>query len=82
MIYRNDKGRIKSDRISEFLDLPNPVHACSRVEDLALDSSGWLEDRAHVRSRNSGCGCPLLGLLFGFFFLAGCGFSVVCVRAF
>jgi hypothetical protein len=81
MIPRNDRAKVARDQVSNFLDLSEPLPVHSRVEDPALDSSGWLEKRAHVRGGDSGCGNRLLGLFFGFVFLAGCGFSVVCVQA-
>jgi hypothetical protein len=82
MIHKDDKGKVTRGWISDFLDLPAPLRAGSRAEELALLSGGWREERARMRRRDSGCGCAFLGLFFGLFFLAGCGFLVVCARGF
>src|SRR5262249_41166587 len=70
------KGKKTRGRTSDFLDLPAPLRASGRAEELALLSDGWREERARMRRWDSGCGYAFLGLFFGLFFLAGCGLMV------
>ena len=81
MIHKGGKGKVKRGQNSDFLDLPAPLPAGARTEELALVSSGWREERARMRRIDSRFGCACAGLLFGLSFLAGCGLLVAYVSA-
>jgi hypothetical protein len=80
MIHNCDKGKGARKRISDFLDLPTPLLAGSRAEELAFLESASRGDWAGMRRGDSGWANAVVGLFSWLFFLAGCGFLVVFVR--
>ena len=81
MIHKGGKGKVKRGQNSDFLDLPAPLRAGGRTEELALVSSGWREERGTHATHGLGIRLRMRGLLFGLSFLAGCGLLVAYVSA-